>query len=104
MKSGSLVGVLPACATQSVWGAFRNNVARYWKLLGIHAKRPSRMLQLQETLSLGEKRSLAIVRCGDERILIGSAQGSVSLLSALPKRDPAFEDALRHSQAIEASK
>jgi hypothetical protein len=43
-----------------------------------------RQLKLRETLSLGEKRFLAVVEFERQRFLIGGAANSVSLLTELP--------------------
>lgn len=93
-----------AIAARNFWELLCQNVARCYQPLRIQIRRQARSLQLQETLSLGDKRSLAIVRCGEERFLVGTAPGSVSLLATLPKIELGFENALHRSQAIEASK
>ena len=48
-----------------------------------HPKRP-RNLRLSETLSLGEKRFLAVVEVGHQQFLVGGSGNSVSLLTDLP--------------------
>jgi flagellar biogenesis protein FliO len=103
-SSSSAAAALPALATQNFWNSLFKNIVRCCKPLRIRIRRAARTLQLQETLALGEKRSLAIVCCGEERFLIGSAPGSVSLLATLPKVEFEFENALRRTQAIETSK
>lgn len=55
-----------------------------WLGRGISVRRQSRMLQLCETLQLGEKRFLAVVSVGQESFLVGGAANSVSLLTRLP--------------------
>jgi len=45
--------------------------------------RPLRRLRLCETLSLGERRFLAIVECENQRFLVGGTAASVALLSTL---------------------
>lgn len=44
---------------------------------------PDKMLRVLETLPMGEKRSLAVVQVGDQRLLIGSTSQQISVLSAL---------------------
>lgn len=45
-------------------------------------------LRLREQIALGERRSVAIVECGEETFLIGCSAQSVSLLAKLqPKRE-----------------
>lgn len=45
-----------------------------------------RLLKLREQISVGEKRTLAIVDCGHESYLIGCTAQSVNLLAKLPPR------------------
>jgi flagellar biogenesis protein FliO len=45
--------------------------------------RPERALVLRETLSLGEKRFVALVECSGERFLVGGSSTSVNLISRL---------------------
>lgn len=45
--------------------------------------RRARRLHLRETLSLGERRMVAIVECDDREFLVGATGQSVSLLSPL---------------------
>ena len=60
-------------------------------------RRQVRTLKLQEMLSLGEKRFVAIVQCEGQRWLIGGAANSVSLLARLPKSTH-FQEVLDHLQ------
>ena len=53
-------------------------------LLGcIKVRRRERELQICETLSLGDKRTLLVVRYGAHRFLIGATNQSISLLDRL---------------------
>lgn len=45
-----------------------------------------RLLKLREQISVGEKRTVAIVDCGHESYLIGCTTQSVNLLAKLPPR------------------
>jgi flagellar biogenesis protein FliO len=47
-------------------------------------RRPDRQLRLCESLSLGDKRIVAIVQFGRQRYLVGATSASISLLSQLP--------------------
>ncbi len=49
--------------------------------------RPARRLRVSETLSLGEKRQLLLVECGDRQLLIGAAGNFLATLAEL--RPPA---------------
>ncbi len=43
-----------------------------------------RQLKLREQITVGEKRTVAIVDCGEESFLIGCTAQSVNLLAKLP--------------------
>ena len=45
--------------------------------------RPVRRLRVSETLSLGEKRQLLLVECGDRQLLIGAAGNFLATLAEL---------------------
>ncbi len=59
-------------------------VAAWWKWLG-RARRGERQLQLCESLSLGEHRFVAVIRCQQQRFLVGGTGHSMALLAALPE-------------------
>lgn len=71
----------------SAFSALRRGAGK----VGRVARRPRRDLRLCEMLPLSEKRFLAVVRYGDAQFLIGGAQNSITLLSAL--EGPAAEGA-----------
>jgi len=57
---------------------------KVWKLVcKVKVRRRKHVLQLCETLSLGEKRMLAIIQCEEHRLLIGATGDSISLLLRL---------------------
>ena len=60
------------------------SLAQRWRQAS--ARRDRRTLRLCETLSLGEKRFLAVIEVNQERFLVGSAGNSVALLTPLPAR------------------
>ena len=62
---------------------------RAWQWLQLRRCRQlaSRRLRLCETVSLGEKRFVAIVRVDDQHFLLGGGPGGVAMLSALSSRD-----------------
>lgn len=49
----------------------------------VHCRRKQRLMHLCETLSLGERRSLALVEVEGQKFLVGSAANSVSLVARL---------------------
>jgi len=53
---------------------------------GLAKTRKPRRLELCETLSLGDKRFVAVVRFEDQHFLIGGAVNSVALLAHIPER------------------
>ena len=63
-------------------------------LAWLRARSSERRLHLCETLSLGEKRSLAVVEYERERFLVACTAQSISLLRCLTKsgRTPASSD------------
>lgn len=56
---------------------------------GIRCKRKERVMHLCETLSLGDRRFLALVKVGEQKFLLGAAGSSISLLAQIPSlQDP----------------
>lgn len=53
------------------------------------ANRPPRDLRLCESLTLGDKRFVAVVGVGGRRYLVGGTASSLTLLSELPAANPA---------------
>jgi flagellar biogenesis protein FliO len=66
-----------------------------WKWLqglrGHWRARPEKRLWLRESLSLGERRFLALVECGPQKFLIGGTSNSVCLLAELRPPEPDVE-------------
>jgi flagellar biogenesis protein FliO len=56
--------------------------------VGKRMKSRQRKLKLCESLSLGDKRVLAVVEVGHERLLVGSTAAAITLLTRLPNCDP----------------
>jgi len=54
---------------------------------GARAQRKAKAMRLCESISLGEKRFLAIVEVGEERILIGGSASTVTMLTRLPEQE-----------------
>jgi flagellar biogenesis protein FliO len=53
-------------------------------LLARKKKGTGRLVQVLETTALGPKRSLVLARLGDELLLLGSAEGGITLLRSQP--------------------
>jgi flagellar biogenesis protein FliO len=58
--------------------------AKLWQALpAVRVRRAPRQLQLCESLSLGEKRLVAVIQYEDQKFLVGGSAHSVSLLARL---------------------
>src|ERR1700686_1934366 len=78
-------------------GAVReNHLARILNWLSTLGRswrsRPARQLYLRETLSLGERRFIAVVEFERQKFLIAGTGSSVAMLTALPNAGSAKED------------
>lgn len=62
------------------------SVCAVWKRIRGSARRPARHLRLAETLSLGERRFVAVVEFEQARFLVGGTSGSLVLLARLEDR------------------
>lgn len=60
---------------------------------GIHKRRGKRSMRLCETLSLGDRRVLALVMVENEKLLVGTAGSSISLLARFPSLEAQSNDA-----------
>jgi len=56
-----------------------------WILQRARAQQARKNLRVCETVSLGEKRFVAVVQVDEERFLIGGSSSAVSLLTRLPE-------------------
>jgi len=76
---------------------FWNIFLRYFR----NIRAPQKRLRVCESVSLGEKRFLAIVRVDSESFLLGGSTGSVSMLAKL--NDPGSFSAVLQNKSVEAS-
>ena len=81
-------GETPRSFPAALWAQVRGLFA------GVTVQRRQRHLRLCETLSLGEKRILAVIECDGKRLLISATPQHISLLQSL---DGAPENAERSS-------
>ena len=51
-----------------------------WNTRRLHRERSANQLQLVETLSVGPRRQLMLVRCGEEHYLVGAGQESIGCI------------------------
>jgi len=72
-KAGSPVAALRS----TLWGRFRKTI------LAIRVNRTPRRLRLCESVSLGEKRVVAVIQYETQKFLVGAGAHSVSLLARL---------------------
>lgn len=64
-----------------------------------YAQRPVRKLRVSETVSLGEKRFVAILQVDDRKYLIGGGASNVALLTALDGETPEKPSSVELHQA-----
>lgn len=69
----------------------------------LRTQRDAKAMRLCETISLGEKRFLAIVQVDEERILIGGSASAVALLTRLPETKPFSAVLLERSKAMHSA-
>jgi len=69
----------------------------------LKTQRNAKAMRLCETISLGDKRFLAIVEVDEERILIGGSASSVALLTRLPEKQPFAAVLLERSQPMHSA-
>ncbi len=69
----------------------------------LRTQRNEKAMRLCETISLGEKRFLAIVQVDEERILIGGSASAVALLTRLPEPKPFSAVLLERSKAMQSA-
>jgi len=69
----------------------------------LKTQRNAKAMRLCETVSLGEKRFLAIVQVDEERILIGGSASSIALLTRLPEKAQFSAVLLERSQPMHSA-
>jgi len=77
----------PAEFGSGLWRRIRQMRSR------LHLRQLPRSLRVAESVSLGEKRLLAIVECDGQRFLVGGGSASVTLVARLAK-EPDFSQLL----------
>ncbi len=77
----STSGTLPLTAV--IAEALQNGLARLRLLASSRFKRNPGRLELCETLSLGNRGFLAVVRCEGQRFLVGGTNSSLAMLAQL---------------------
>lgn len=83
---------------------FRWAVASFRRVAGTwKAQRHAKAMRLCETISLGDKRFLAIVQVDEERILIGGSASTVALLTRLPETKAFSTVLLEQSKAVHSA-
>ena len=92
-RSTSLPGTDRAFALPAPASSLLSTLARTWGWIsrqrGLHLLQPrARRLQVHETVQLGEKRFVSILRVDGEQFLIGGSPTGISLLAALNPDQP----------------
>ena len=73
-------------------------LSRCWAalLLVLTSQRPGKKyLRVCESVSLGDKRFVAVIQAGDERFLVAGAANSIAMLTRLSEPSPTFSAALK---------
>jgi len=84
----------PGNFVRSVW--FVNFFRGFsWVREKVRTQQALKTLKVRETVSLGDKRFVAVVQVDQERFLIGGGAGSVNMLARLEPN--AFQQALQNS-------
>jgi len=89
------IAIKPAASPKpkSLLEGFRKALTHFLSLGGkISVQRRKNDLRLCETLSLGDKRFLAVVLVEQQKFLVGGAGNSVALLAKLPSRTSSGRD------------
>ena len=88
---------------ESLWAAVsRMFVALATRVLrGVERRRSTRRLRLSETLSLGEKRFLAVVQFQQQEFLVGGTGNSIALLARLDssRATPDSQDGMQEASS-----
>ena len=78
-----------------VRAALKRFAAVFWQPMW---RRRQRSLRLCETLSLGNRGFLAVIRFREEQFLVGGTNSSIALLARLPAADPYGERELEEDE------
>lgn len=99
--SGKRVSILKAVSFANATGLLSRLVR--WIMARQKQRNASRMLQLEETVSLGAKRFVAVVTAGGQRYLVGGGADDVVLLASLGpvQAEPAIANEESPAQAEE---
>lgn len=102
--------VSPAAAPPMPWRNVTGLLSRAWAWIQEKqaARSSARRLQVTSTVSLGEKRFVAVVQVDEMQFLVGGGASSVSLLAQLDKKEPidneSFGEVLRETGTAPAKK
>ena len=108
-ETSGLTAILPARATQTSWNTPGTLLERIVQVVvgtchflsgSVRTQRKPKTMRLCETISLGEKRFLAIVQVDEERILIGGSASTVTLLTRIPDKETFSTVLLQRSQPM----
>lgn len=93
------IGSASERAFQTLWSNLLrlSQTAKIWAKSQLAAKRRKKRLRICESVSLGDKRFLAVIQVDGEQFLVGGAANSVAMLAQLDKR-VSFSDLLNESR------
>ncbi len=85
---GQPVSIRGAAPSRIIWQAARRWLSLGWNWVQVRqqARLASKSLHVEENVSLGMKRFVAVVKVGDQRFLLGGGGNDVSLLACLETR------------------
>ena len=105
-KSGARIQVLirGRAVSRSLWQALWQRLKETWRWFQArqHVRMANKSLRVEENVSLGMKRFVAVVKVGDQRFLLGGGGNDVALLASLAP-EQTFRDALRDSGRLSAA-
>ena len=83
MTEASIIGVVSGGPAGGIRAAWIHLLRRAWTRLLATSRRPTKRLRLGESLSLGDRRFVAVVEFEKERFLVGGTSASLVLLTRL---------------------
>ena len=98
MHVGTEEGTTEAASMRApLWEPFWCAMKRV--LQKVHIQKKRRALRIEETLALGERRFLAVVRWNNETLLLGVTQQSITLLQLQAKNEAEMRSRLEEHNA-----
>ena len=83
MTEAAITGVIRGCPATGICATWIHLLRQSWTRLLATSRRPTKRLRLGESLSLGDRRFVAVVEFEGERFLVGGTSASLVLLTRL---------------------